>query len=90
MWTFDFGRSFDMREGSLRGVLDEFVLACSHGDVVMTTPEAVKSLLLKYLETELMVTQGDASMGGAAVILAQVLGMWRSGILIMDEVALLL
>jgi len=90
VWTFEFGRSFSMKEGSLQGVLDEFQLATSTGDVVMTTPEAVKSLLLKYLETELMVFEGAQEMARPAFILAQVLGMWRGGTLIMDEVDLIL
>jgi Ca2+-binding EF-hand superfamily protein len=98
--TFSFDRSC-RKISTVTRLFDKLNMARRTRGIVVTTPEAIKSLMLKMLE--LLHQQDDAPAvlseqaqtrlkvkSRMADELAPILKLWRSGTLIMDEVDLLL
>eukprot|EP01104_Vermistella_antarctica_P011016 TRINITY_DN300_c2_g7_i1.p1 TRINITY_DN300_c2_g7~~TRINITY_DN300_c2_g7_i1.p1 ORF type:complete len:1708 (+),score=390.70 TRINITY_DN300_c2_g7_i1:360-5126(+) len=114
VYTLQFDRSCEDDVEVVAALFAKLDGARRHGDVVCATPEAIKSLLLKYIEQLHAIEQVDPDatyvpgqsarknrevtrMRDQAIArsdmcdgLVRILQLWKSGVLVMDEVDVLL
>ncbi|KDO28986.1 hypothetical protein SPRG_20090 [Saprolegnia parasitica CBS 223.65] len=111
IFTLSFDRSVDDDPMAILALASKLQRACVHADVICASPEAIKSLLLKFVELLHSLEQSthdpdfrlhDTSRTGMRIRkvlhsradmadeLQVVLRQWQRGVLIMDEVDVLL
>ena len=85
-----FGREIK-QEGEVQALYEKVTGAARAGDIVLTTPESIKSLLLSYLELQSANRATDTQLRGH---MASILQLWsaadRNACLLLDEVDMLL
>ncbi|RHY32657.1 hypothetical protein DYB32_002374 [Aphanomyces invadans] len=111
IFTLSFDRSVDDSPELVVNLATKLIRACRQGDVICASPEAIKSLFLKFVELLHSVDEStfdadfdlhDVSKTGQRIRklltarsdmadeLHRILRLWQKGILIMDEVDVLL
>ncbi|RHY98210.1 hypothetical protein DYB35_004616 [Aphanomyces astaci] len=111
IFTLSFDRSIDDSPDLIVSLATKLTRACRQGDVICASPEAIKSLFLKFVELLHSLDQStfdadfdlhDVSKTGQRIRklltarsdmadeLHRILRLWQQGILIMDEVDVLL
>ncbi len=97
--TLQFERGLVLSRPVLNRLLEKLDYVIKKRGVVVCTPETIKSLMLKYIETLHEISQAINSNKEMAAMeedlfvascLGKVLHKWRSGVLILDEVDLIL
>lgn len=91
VYTFSCDRSTTVTES----LFDKLDIAIRTRSVVVTTPTAIKALMLKMIELQHFIDDKDSKgrsdqMETESVIIAKILRLFRKGALIMDEVDLIL
>ncbi|CAK4253885.1 unnamed protein product, partial [Aphanomyces euteiches] len=111
IFTLRFDRSIEDNPALVVALASKLIRACREGDVMCASPEAIKSLFLKFVELLHSLDQStfdndfdlhDSSKTGQRIRsmltarsdmadeLHQILRLWQKGVLIMDEVDVLL
>ncbi|KAG9413019.1 hypothetical protein AC1031_016040 [Aphanomyces cochlioides] len=111
IFTLRFDRSIEDNPALVVALASKLIRACREGDVMCASPEAIKSLFLKFVELLHSLVQStfdndfdlhDSSKTGQRIRsmltarsdmadeLHQILRLWQKGVLIMDEVDVLL
>ncbi len=100
--TFVFDRSFEERPQDVKALFQRMDSTRRQRGIVVTSPESVLSFQLKYIEllhnldlsknlaASASATSKLAKFSETADEIARVLRMWKQGILLMDEVDMLL